>query len=94
MWKAISFTVSGVVQGVGFRFATAYEARSLQLAGWVKNQADGTVAGAAAGASGAVSQFETFLKKGPPHARVDNLDVQTLDDSAASNLPPSFEIRK
>ena len=33
----------GFVQGVGFRFATAREAESRNVAGWVRNRPDGTV---------------------------------------------------
>ena len=33
----------GIVQGVGFRYTAAQEARALGLTGFVKNQYDGTV---------------------------------------------------
>ena len=36
-------TFHGRVQGVGFRFTAKCMARSLGLAGWVKNEWDGTV---------------------------------------------------
>lgn len=36
-------TFHGRVQGVGFRYTAKYMARSLGLAGWVKNEWDGTV---------------------------------------------------
>jgi len=35
--------VHGDVQGVGFRAATAHEARRAGVAGWVRNQRDGSV---------------------------------------------------
>ncbi|KAK0560044.1 hypothetical protein OC861_006430 [Tilletia horrida] len=92
MSKAISFT--GRVQGVGFRYATAHEARSLRLGGWVKNESDGSVAGAATGPEDVLAKFVTFLKRGPSSARVDDLNVQSLTDDAAQRLPEQFEIRK
>ena len=39
--KHIFFT--GRVQGVGFRYQSAYYARSLGLTGWVRNLSDGRV---------------------------------------------------
>lgn len=33
----------GRVQGVGFRYTAKYAAQSMGLAGWVKNEYDGTV---------------------------------------------------
>ncbi|KAK0536458.1 hypothetical protein OC834_001173 [Tilletia horrida] len=94
MSKAIAFTVSGRVQGVGFRYATANEARSLQLSGWVRNEPDGSVAGEAQGMDDQISRFESFLKRGPASARVDHLDVHLLSSEKASDLPDGFEIRK
>ena len=37
------FLVSGRVQGVGFRWFVDHEARELGLAGWVRNNLDGSV---------------------------------------------------
>jgi acylphosphatase len=39
----VRIVVSGRVQGVFFRAATAQEARGLGLAGWVRNRLDGRV---------------------------------------------------
>ncbi len=48
--KAVVARVTGVVQGVGFRYATVHEARRLGLTGWVRNTDDGAVEVLAEGA--------------------------------------------
>ena len=37
------FSVSGQVQGVGFRYRARYAAQALELTGWVENEDDGSV---------------------------------------------------
>ena len=37
------YTISGRVQGVGFRYRAQYAAQALELTGWVENEDDGTV---------------------------------------------------
>lgn len=37
------YTISGRVQGVGFRYRARYAAQTLELTGWVENEDDGTV---------------------------------------------------
>jgi acylphosphatase len=41
---AIRATLTGAVQNVGFRQAARHRAGELGLAGWVRNEPDGTVA--------------------------------------------------
>ena len=41
--QARRFVVRGRVQGVGFRWFVEREAYILQVAGWVRNNPDGTV---------------------------------------------------
>ena len=37
------FSISGQVQGVGFRYRARYAAQALELTGWVENEDDGSV---------------------------------------------------
>ena len=37
------FSISGQVQGVGFRYRARYAAQTLELTGWVENEDDGSV---------------------------------------------------
>jgi acylphosphatase len=66
------------VQGVGFRAATAYEARRLGVAGWVRNLPDGTVEVDARGAPEAVDALSAWLGHGPRGAHVTGVDIHEL----------------
>jgi acylphosphatase len=68
--------ISGRVQGVGFRDATARCAESLQLAGWVRNLRDGRVQVYARGSAEGVAQLRAWLVQGPDLARVDTCEAQ------------------
>jgi acylphosphatase len=65
-----AWLLRGRVQGVGFRWSTVQEARSLALAGAVWNRKDGGVEVHARGDAGALDRFEAWLREGPPGARV------------------------
>ena len=67
--------VTGRVQGVGFRYATARVAREADLTGWVRNDTDGSVEVWAQGDRGAVERFVRFLRVGPMAAEVDAVTV-------------------
>ncbi len=62
--------VDGLVQGVNFRYYTQERARSLRLAGWVRNRADGSVEVLAEGPRASLDQLLEFLQRGPPAASV------------------------
>lgn len=88
--KAITGTVSGRVQGVGFRYSTLREALRLGLTGWVANRPDGTVAFRAQGEPADVDLFIEFLHRGPRSARVDSVIAR---DVAPEDGATSFVIR-
>lgn len=67
--------VSGLVQGVFFRQTTVDEARRLGLAGWVRNLPDGRVEVEAEGARDALQRLLAFCRRGPPAARVDDVEA-------------------
>jgi acylphosphatase len=62
--------VKGIVQGVGFRLATVREAHALGVRGWVANLDDGTVEAMLQGPANQVDRMLTWLRHGPPAARV------------------------
>ena len=70
--------VSGRVQGVGFRQATAEQAELLGLDGWVRNVEDGRVEVLFEGDEAAVTELASWLGRGPQAAEVTALELQEL----------------
>lgn len=68
------FLVRGRVQGVGFRWFVEREAHLLGIAGWVRNNSDGSVEVLAMGTRDQLSGLRSRLQQGPRAARVDNVD--------------------
>ena len=66
--------IEGIVQGVGFRWFVEREAHMLGIAGWVRNNSDGSVEVLAMGTHDQLSGLRSRLYQGPRAARVD--DVQ------------------
>jgi acylphosphatase len=82
--------LAGRVQGVGFRWATADEARRLRLTGWVRNLDSGGVEAVFEGSRAAVEAMVHWCRDGPPGAYV--RDVQVSLDEPPEDLA-RFEIR-
>jgi len=76
MKKSLRITVSGKVQNVGFRYYTERAARESNIAGFVKNEPDGTVYIEAEGEEEALERFESWCRRGPQWARVDGFEAQ------------------
>ena len=72
-------TISGRVQGVGFRYALAYEARAHRLGGWVCNRRDGTVEALLAGPEAEVEAVIDWARHGPPAARVTSVAIEPAE---------------
>jgi acylphosphatase len=80
--------VHGRVQGVWFRHSTAERARALDVAGWVRNTAQGTVELHAEGDAEAVEALLRFARIGPPAARVDHVDVDDVPAEGLTGFEP------
>ncbi|NWJ42013.1 MAG: acylphosphatase [Geothrix sp.] len=89
---AVAFRVHGEVQGVGYRRFAQREAQALGLAGWVRNDPDGSVCGEAEGSETELAAYQARLAQGPAFGRVSRLDWEALD--MRSSLPFPFEIRR
>jgi len=72
-------TVTGRVQGVSFRWYTQRRAEALGLTGWVRNHHDGSVQLEAQGPEAAVAELVAWLHDGPPHARVEGVQVGPVE---------------
>ncbi len=70
--------VSGRVQGVGFRYATAEQALRLGITGYVRNLPDRRVEVLACGEERAVNTLRNWLWQGPQLARVSAVRQETL----------------
>jgi acylphosphatase len=84
------YLIKGRVQGVGFRFFTQDAAAREGLHGWVRNTESGAVEVAAEGDADALERFERHLRHGPPHARVESVQVT---DEYATGRDSGFSIR-
>jgi acylphosphatase len=71
--------VHGLVQGVFFRDTVRQRAQQLSVAGWVRNNWDGTVEAVFEGSPEAVDALVTLCHRGPRGARVDRVDITEED---------------
>lgn len=77
--------------GVSYRAQAADEAEGLGLTGWVRNLPDGRVELEAEGPADAIAALLAWCAKGPPAARVTNVDASDLAPTGAES---AFAIRR
>ncbi|CAM3566160.1 acylphosphatase [Parendozoicomonas haliclonae] len=70
--------VRGKVQGVWYRASTRQRAEALEVNGWAKNCADGSVEVMMCGEESAVTRLTDWLYEGPPLAVVEAIDIEEL----------------
>ena len=83
--------ITGRVQGVGYRWNMARQAKALGLSGWVRNRVDGSVEAMASGPAAAVQTLIDWAQRGPLGARVDGVAVSEIE---SSEVPGGFEQRE
>jgi acylphosphatase len=81
--------VHGLVQGVFFRDTVRRHAQSRGVAGWVRNNPDGTVEAVFEGEPEAVERLVSFVHEGPSGAVVERVDVVDEEDEGL----PGFSVR-
>ena len=82
-------TITGRVQGVGYRDWTMTTAQRLGLSGWVRNRRDGSVVALVVGDDTAVGQMVDACRRGPSLAQVEAVDVDPVD---LDILPDGFTL--
>lgn len=87
--RAFHALVHGRVQGVGFRYSAIRQAHALGIHGTVANRPDGSVEIVAEGDAEHLAQFLAWLEKGPPGARVRNVDLEWIPYTGSFE---SFEV--
>lgn len=82
--------VSGLVQGVNFRWYTVQQARTRGVAGWVRNTPDGRVEAVFEGDEAAVNEMVIWCREGPRYARVSDVEVTWEDPEGLSEFDLDF----
>ena len=81
--------ITGVVQGVGFRYWLYKAAVRNNINGWVKNKISGEVEALLIGNAVKIDNLIKLCEKGPPSSKVTKVEVQNYKKEY---LKKSFEI--
>lgn len=87
--KRVHVSVTGDVQGVGYRYTMRMMAEAIGAAGWVRNLADATVEAEIAGTRAQVDEMLAWMAIGPSGARVTGVEVTDVPTADT----PGFHIR-
>ncbi|BCH25931.1 acylphosphatase [Mesorhizobium sp. L-8-3] len=87
--EAMLASITGKVQGVGFRAWAWTEARELRLSGWVRNEPDGSVTALLIGPARSLAAMVERLRTGPPGASVSGV---VTSETRLRDEPAGFTI--
>ena len=76
MKSSAHIVVSGMVQGVGFRYFVLHHATQLGVTGWVRNLPNGDVEIEAEGNRESVESLIVYTRRGPRSAAVSSAAVE------------------
>ncbi len=82
--------VTGVVQGVSYRWFIQRRANELHVVGFVKNNPDDSVSFVAEGPRDSLERLLDFAQAGPPSAMVENVEADWSEPTGEFHR---FEIR-
>jgi len=84
MTEVRHLVITGLVQGVGFRYGMAAVARRFDVTGWVRNRRDGSVEAMVAGNAESVAAIIDWARHGPAGAEVAHVAVELGSGEFAS----------
>jgi acylphosphatase len=90
-YHIVRVTITGRVQGVGFRAFVEREAARRGLHGWVRNRRDGSVEAVFSGPRAIVEDMLAACRRGPMYCTVDNVAIEPATDDLL--VGPSFHVR-
>ncbi len=79
MLLQVRLTITGRVQGVGYRECASATGEKLGVSGWMRNRGDGAVEALMVGEDRAVGTMIDACRRGPALARVEEIDVEQVD---------------
>ena len=88
--KRMRVTVSGEVQGVGYRYTLQHVAMREGAAGWVRNLRDGRVEAEVEGTDAQIDAVLAWMAEGPRGARVMGAQVREVPPVGGAG----FQIRR
>ena len=77
----VNLTISGKVQGVGFRYFVLRQAQELSILGWVNNKPNGDVEAFAQGEKADLERFIAKVKDGPSFSRVEDVSLNWVNEA-------------
>ena len=86
--RSVRLRITGRVQGVGYRAWAMDTARRLELRGWVRNRADGSVEALVIGEDATVAAMIEACREGPLAARVADVAVSEAEDDGSFGFSP------
>lgn len=76
--KQVYITISGRVQGVGFRYYALQKAEKLNITGWIKNTPEGNVEMEASGETQNLDTFIDWMRRGSTRAYIERFAVSEI----------------
>jgi acylphosphatase len=84
--RSVRLTITGRVQGVGYRIWAERAAASHGIRGWVRNRRDGSVELQATGSEDAIAALIETCRQGPPAASVTDVIITDTEDDGGSGF--------